>query len=281
MPEIVDKINELGINMKNNNNINNISNNNENRDKDRDRNKNINNKIENFFKTDFKINNRINFIKKNATDNITSLSSKEFKNNDDNDNNLDKNFMEKKIKLSMNNRYKRAIKEKEHSNVNKSAELNDKINFNLAKKYEIFKIYNDNICYFQEKYKQKKKIVITTIRYPKKLKNLNSRLPGVRYENNNNDDNLNNKNKILKPNPKLLLPIHKLLPKIHLNQAKDNKGEETKNEINDNKKSKNNNLFRNNSQNKKKSFLMNTLMQQVNKKNPFNNKGKIDIIIEE
>ena len=279
MPEIVDKINELGINMKNNNNINNISNNNENRDKDR--NKNINNKIENFFKTDFKINNRINFIKKDATDNITSLSSKEFK--DDNDNNLDKNFMEKKIKLSMNNRYKRSIKEKEHSNVNKSAELNDKINFNLAKKYEIFKIYNDNICYFQEKYKQKKKIVITTIRYPKKLKNLNSRLPGVRYDNNNNDDNnnLNNKNKILKQNPKLLLPIHKLLPKIHLNQAKDNKGEETKNEINDNKKSKNNNLFRNNSQNKKKSFLMNTLMQQVNKKNPFNNKGKIDIIIEE
>ena len=279
MPEIVDKINELGINMKNNNDINNNSNNNENRDKDR--NKNINNKIENFFKTDFKINNRINFIKKDATDNITSLSSKEFKNNDDNDNNLDKNFMEKKIKLSMNNRYKRAIKEKEHSNVNKSAELNDKINLNLAKKYEIFKIYNDNICYFQEKYKQKKKIVITTIRYPKKLKNLNSRLPGVRYENNNNDDNLNNKNKILKPNPKLLLPIHKLLPKIHLNQAKDNKGEETKNEINDTKKSKNNNLFRNNSQNKKKSFLMNTLMQQVNKKNPFNNKGKIDIIIEE
>ena len=112
-----------------------------------------------------------------------------------------------------------------------------------------------------------------------KLKNLNSRLPGVRYDNNNNDDN--NNNKILKQNPKLLLPIHKLLPKIHLNQAKDNKGEETKNEKNDTKKSKNNNLFRNNSQNKKKSFLMNTLMQQVNKKNPFNNKGKIDIIIEE
>jgi hypothetical protein len=277
MPEIVDKIIELGISMDNtNDNINN-----ENKEKNNNKNNlnNNNKKLEYFLKTDYKVNNRINFFMRDKTDNITSLSSKDYKNNNK-ENNADKNIMEKKIKLRMNNKYKKSPKENEYSNVNKSAEFNDK-------KYEIFKIYNDNISYFQEKYKQKKKIVIKTILFPKKLKNLNNRLPGVRYDNNenNNNDNLNNKNKISKQNPKLFFPIHKLLPKIYLNKEKNNiqiENEETKIEINDtNSNSKNSNLYRNNKNIKKKYFLMNTLMQNINKKNPFNNKGKIDIIIEE
>ena len=279
MPEIVDKIIELGISMDNiNDNINN-----ENKEKNNNNKNNLNNnnnkKLEYFLKTDYKVNNRINFFMRDKTDNITSLSSKDYKNNNK-ENNKDKNIIEKKIKLRMNNKYKKSPKENEYSNVNKSAEFNDK-------KYEIFKIYNDNISYFQEKYKQKKKIVIKTILFPKKLKNLNNRLPGVRYDNNenNNNDNLNNKNKISKQNPKLFFPIHKLLPKIYLNKEKNNiqiENEETKIEINDtNSNSKNSNLYRNNKNIKKKYFLMNTLMQNINKKNPFNNKGKIDIIIEE
>ena len=90
---------------------------------------------------------------------------------------------------------------------------------------------------------------------------------------------------ISKQNPKLFFPIHKLLPKIYHNKEKNNiqiENEETKIEINDtNSNSKNSNLYRNNKNIKKKYFLMNTLMQNINKKNPFNNKGKIDIIIEE
>ena len=160
--------------------------------------------------------------------------------------------------------------------MNKSVELNNKINFNLIKKNEIFKIYKHNISHFQEKLKQKKKIVLKTIKYPKKLINLNHMLPGVRY--NDYDSKENEKNKISKNNSKLFIQIHKLLPKINKNKIENGKKEgkeEEKNEINDSNDNANKN------DNKNKYFIMNTLHQQINQKNPFNNKGKIDIIIEE
>ena len=182
---------------------------------------------------------------------------------DDND-----NAIIKKLKLRMNNKQKKFMRGNNFVNVNKSVELKDKINLNLIKKYEIFKIYKHNVSYFQEKLKQKKKIVLKTIKHPKKLSYLNKRLPGVRYDNNyDNISKESEKNILPKNNPKLFFPIHKLLPKIHQNKIEDKK-EEAKNEININ-------------DNKSKYFIMNTLHQQINQKNPFNNKGKIDIIIEE
>ena len=98
-------------------------------------------------------------------------------------------------------------------------------------------------------------------------------LPGVRY--NDYDSKENEKKKISKNNSKLFIQIHKLLPKINKNKIENGKKEgkeEEKNDSNDNA---------NKSDNKNKYFIMNTLHQQINKKNPFNNKGKIDIIIEE
>ena len=274
MDEILDKIEEFDI-FKNNNECNNKK------------------KVKVFFKTDYKINNRIQFFGRTGTGDITILSSRDENNNrnENNNKNVDNNNSNnnktnnslkkhninmddndnaniKKLKLRMNNKQKKFRRGNNFVNVNKSVELNDKINLNLIKKYEIFKIYKHNVSYFQEKLKQKKKIVLKTIKYPKKLSYLNKRLPGVRYD--NNDDNISKeseKNILPKNNPKLFFPIHKILPKIHQNKI-DDKKEEAKNEININ-------------DNKSKYFIMNTLHQQINQKNPFNNKGKIDIIIEE
>jgi hypothetical protein len=272
MDEILDKIEEFDI-FKNNDECNNK------------------NKVKVFFKTDYKINNRIQFFGRTGTGDITILSSRDENNNKNVDNNNNSNnnntnnslkkhniitnnmddndnAIIKKLKLRMNNKQKKIRRGNNFVNVNKSVELKDKINLNLIKKYEIFKIYKHNVSYFQEKLKQKKKIVLKTIKYPKKLSYLNKRLPGVRYD--NNDDNISKeseKNILPKNNPKLFFPIHKILPKIH--QIKiDDKKEEAKNEININ-------------DNKSKYFIMNTLHQHINQKNPFNNKGKIDIIIEE
>ena len=199
------------------------------------------------------------------------------------DNNNFESLFAKKIKLKAN-QSKKIRRKNAFLNVNKSVELNNKMNSNLAKKYQIFSIYKHNISYFQEKYKQKKKIVLNTIKYPKQLKDLNNKLPGLRYD--DNKSNENNKNKISKIEPKLLFPVHKLLPKIYLNKLVEDKKKENNEEV----KNENNDL--NNSENTKlnnsnritpidKCFIMNTLHQQINKKKVFDSKGKIDIIIKE
>ena len=240
-------------------------------------------KLKRFFKTDYKINNRIHFFERTETGDITILSSKEENNNNnnncnDNSNNNNNNSLKKNInmddeliiktiKRKMNNKQKIIRRGNNIINVNKSVELHEKINSNFMKKYEIFKIYKHNVSYFKEKLKQKKKIVLKTIKYPKKLIYLNKRLPEVRYDNSN--DNIskeNDKNILTKNDSKFFFPIHKILPKIHQNKI-ENKNEEAKNAIINN-------------DNKNKYFIINTLHQKINKKNPFNNKGKIDIIIE-
>ena len=149
MPEIVDKIEELNIFKKDN-------------DKKHDFNSDINKFL---LTTNYKINNKNNSILKeeNKNENIITLSK----------------IFENRIK---NNQVKRG-KEK-NSNINNSIELkNNKKYFNLQKKYEIVNIYNNNINYFRKLFNSKKKIVIKTIKYPKKFKDLNSKLPGVNYDN--------------------------------------------------------------------------------------------------
>ena len=269
MPEIQDKIEELGIFNKNKENIK----------------KNKDNKSGFCFETDYKINSRMNYFEKTGDNEI--ISSKKINNNNNNYNSKDNNNFEslfaKKIKLKAN-QSKKLRRKNAFLNVNKSVELNNKMNSNLAKKYQIFSIYKHNISYFQEKYKQKKKIVLNTIKYPKQLKDLNNKLPGLRYD--DNKSNENNKNKISKIEPKLLFPAHKLLPKIYLNKLVEDKKKENNEEV----KNENNDL--NNSENTKlnnsnritpidKCFIMNTLHQQINKKKVFDSKGKIDIIIKE
>ena len=241
MPEIVDKIEELNIFKKDN-------------DKKHDFNSDINKFL---LTTNYKINNRNNYIlnEENKNENIT----------------LSKIF-ENRIK---NNQVKRG-KEK-NSNINNSIELkNNKKYFNLQKKYEIVNIYNNNINYFRKLFNSKKKIVIKTIKYPKKFKDLNSKLPGVNYD--------NDKYKILKNNlaqkkPKSIFNIHKILPKIKNNNNDKANNEEIKNEIkNNNDKiiSKKNSINENND----KYNIINTLQMKINEKMPFNRNEKIDIIVE-
>jgi len=242
MPEIVDKIEELNI-FKNDN------------DKKHDFNSDINKFL---LTTNYKINNRNNYIlnEENKNENIT----------------LSKIF-ENRIK---NNQVKRG-KEK-NLNINNSIELkNNKKYFNLQKKYEIVNIYNNNINYFRKLFNSKKKIVIKTIKYPKKFKDLNSKLPGVNYD--------NDKYKILKNNlaqkkPKSIFNIHKILPKIKNNNNDKVNNEEIKNEINNNNDkiiSKKNSINENND----KYNIINTLQMKINEKIPFNRNEKIDIIVEE
>ena len=184
-------------------------------------------------------------------------------------------LMTSKLKSSKNN-----IKEN-RLNVNKSCEINDKKYFNI-KKNEIFNIYKHNVDYFQKKYNQNKKIVINTIKYPKKLVKLNNKLPDVKYD----DENII---KIQKPLPKFFFSPYQILPKIsnkiryskesNIKENDTNKNEEIKNNINDNKPTKNinKNYLNNNIQNS----TVNTLRMKINQKHPFNYKGEIDIIIEE
>ena len=184
-------------------------------------------------------------------------------------------LMTSKLKSSKNN-----IKEN-RLNVNKSCEINDKKYFNI-KKNEIFNIYKHNVDYFQKKYNQNKKIVINTIKYPKKLVKLNNKLPEVKYD----DENII---KIQKPLPKFFFSPYQILPKIsnkiryskesNIKENDTNKNEEIKNNINDNKPTKNinKNYLNNNIQNS----TVNTLRMKINQKHPFNYKGEIDIIIEE
>ena len=242
MPEIVDKIEELNI-FKNDN------------DKKHDFNSDINKFL---LTTNYKINNRNNYIlnEENKNENIT----------------LSKIF-ENRIK---NNQVKRG-KEK-NLNINNSIELkNNKKYFNLQKKYEIVNIYNNNINYFRKLFNSKKKIVIKTIKYPKKFKDLNSKLPGVNYD---NDKFKLLKNNLVQKKPKSIFNIHKILPKIKNNNNDKVNNEEIKNEINNNNDkiiSKKNSINENND----KYNIINTLQMKINEKIPFNRNEKIDIIVEE
>ena len=276
MPEILDKIEEYGI--FNDNNKNQVE--------------SQKNELNFSSRTEYKKNENINYFERVGIGGVEGPSKEDDRNNNcdiiKKNNNIENNIMAKK-KKTIDNKLK-IRRENRFPNINKSVELNNNINMNLINKYEIFKIYNHNISYFQEKYKEKKKVVLKTIKYPKKLKNLNDRLPGTRYSNNKVDDYIKKIKRFKQNNTKIIYPLHKLLPRIRQNRIEKNinkEKEEEKNEMNDINNPKSNNLNDNNKDNinnnnindKNKFFIMNTLQKQINQKNIFNNKGKIDIII--
>ena len=249
MPEIIDKIEELNIFGKDKNN------------------KKINFKGYHFQTSK---NNGINYF------NETRLSNKEL--SKDNDNNNNDNILIKKL-ITRSDNYKKIGRKNRLMNVNKSVELKNNLNYMLNKKYEILNIYKNNISYFQQKYNQNKKIVLKTIKYPKKLRYLQNKLPGVRYDNNNLQSKNNDESAANKKNLNIVFPIHKFLPKIKCNNLELKK--KLRNEI-----LKNDNIIENSKKsagkeadNKNEYLIMNTLQQQINKENLFNNRGKIDIII--
>jgi hypothetical protein len=188
-----------------------------------------------------------------------------------------------------NLKYPLQIKKEKILNINKSCEIknNKNTNFKLFpinnKKEEILNIYKKNIEHFKEKYNQKKKLVINTIKYPLKLSQLNNKLPDVKYEEDGNA-NINNN---LNPYPKVFLSPHQFLPKIKnykicpSNNLENNiKNEENIQEIEESKNSIIKKNYKINSNDNKK-FIMKTLQMKINQKHPFDYKGKIDIIIEE
>ena len=251
-PEILDKIEELNIFKKGQNLIN---------------------QNENYFsKTSFVFNKNKKF-NRNISETIIEPNRI--------NNNIIDELMITKLKYNQKN------KNFKNFNINKSCELNKKnnINFKLLNhnisQNEIFKIYKNNMDYFQHKYKEKKKIVLNTIKYPDKLIKLNNKLPEVKYD----EEYII---PIQKPIQKYFLSPYQILPKIRNNNKESlkefkniNKNEEIKNNINDKRDIKNNkNIFKNNV-NINKSLVMNTLQMKINQKHPFNYKGEIDIIIEE
>ena len=188
-----------------------------------------------------------------------------------------------------NLKYPLQIKKENIFNINKSCEIKNNKNTKFKifpinnKKEEILNIYKKNMEHFKEKYNQKKKLVINTIKYPLKLSQLNNKLPDVKYE---EDENANINNN-LNPYPKIFLSPHQFLPKIKnykiypSYKLKNNiKNDENIKEIEESKNSiiKNNYKINSNGNNK---FIMKTLQMKINQKHPFDYKGKIDIIIEE
>ena len=258
MQEIVDKIEELNI-----------------FEKEYTKNKN---KKKNIFQTNYKINDRLDYLKQ------TGFSSRESsKNNNDNiaqkNNNNKDNILIKKLKSRIDN-YKNIGKKSRIMNVNKSVELRNNINYKLNKKYEILNIYKQNLSYFLNKYNQKMKVVIKTIKYSTKFKCLQNNLPGVRYDDDSkviskeNSESTSSKNCL-----NVNFPIHKFLPKIKNNKIQIKKkiqNENAKNDIND-ENSKINEIKE--ILDKKNYFVMNTLQHQINNENLFNSKGKINITI--
>ena len=248
IPEIVDKIEELKI-------------------FDNDKNIAKQNSKECHFETSK--NNRINYFNETRLSNI-ELSK-------DNDNNNNDNIIIKKLKTRSDN-YKKIGRKNRIMNVNKSVELKNNLNYMLNKKYEILNIYKHNLSYFQQKFNQNKKIVLKTIKYPKKLRYLQNKLPGVRYDNNNAQSKNKDESTLNKNSLNIIFPIHKFLPKIKFNKIEIKKkllNENTKND-NKNENSKKNEIKVTND--KTEYLIMNTLQHQINKEN-FNNRGKIDIII--
>ena len=256
MPEIIDKLEDLDIFEKRKNS------------------KKNNSLLNNYLLKTSSTLSKIKF-KRNRNNSESTIES------NSNNNDLFDELMITKLKFSKND-----IKDN-RLNVNKSCELNDKkyFNFKLSckniKKNEIYNIYRHNVDYFQQKYKQNKKIVLNTIKYPKKLVKLNNKLPDVKY-----DDDI----KIYKPYNKIFLSPHQILPKIsnkikYLNESNKikcqvNKNEEIKNNINNNK-NRAKNIIKNCLNNNIKNSVINTLQMKINQKHPFNYKGEIDIIIEE
>jgi hypothetical protein len=248
MPEIVDKIEELNI-----------------FEKEYTKKKNMK---KNIFQTNYKINDRLDYLKQ------TGFSSRESSKNYNKD-----NILIKKLKSRIDN-YKNIGKKSRLMNVNKSVELRNNINYKLNKKYEILNIYKQNLSYFLNKYNQKMKVVIKTIKYPTKFKCLQNNLPGVRYDDDSkiiskeNSESTSSKNCL-----NVNFPIHKFLPKIKNNKIQIKKkiqNENAKNDIND-ENSKINEIKE--ILDKKNYLVMNTLQHQINNENLFNSKGKINITI--
>ena len=167
-----------------------------------------------------------------------------------------------------------------------------------ANKSEIITIINNNLNYFNKKKNEEKKFVINTIRIPKSLVNLNNRLPESQYE-----SDINNKEKkdfyCLSFQNNNILPLirakYSSIESINLRKGKNKRNNEKQTDLINSKSvemiqqkqlvNKVNNETQKNYKERTNRFnqynKFNTLKMIVDKKRPFNYKGKIDIIVEE
>ena len=218
---------------------------------------------------------KIKILKRNVSQiisNTNSKNSKNTKNKNDDDKVIDDLLITKLSYSNSNNDNK--IK------LNKLITKNKKLNFSKLKKPEAVDIFQKNFINFQNKMKEKKKIVLSTIKCPKKLYKLNNgKLPPERYSNNDNDYIYNQYSPPWRNN---FLPLH-LLPKIKKDENKNaNKSIDMdlsagKNNLLNNEKPTQKNSI--NILKKQNSF--NTIQMKINPKQPLNFYGKINIIVEE
>ena len=246
------------------------------------------------FKMDF--NKRINSSKSRASNINKSFQSNEQNSMTQIQNiNITNNRMKKNVS---GNSIEQSIFETDNNNISNSYIINGQKTPSKVNKSEIITIINNNLNYFNKKKNEEKKFVINTIRIPKSLVNLNNRLPESQYE-----SDINNKNEKelygLSFQNNNILPILKVkydpIESINLNKGKNKrnnmkqidlfnsksvdliKQKKAVNKINnENKKNYKERTNRFNQYNK-----FNTLKMMVDKKKPFNRKGKIDIIVEE
>ena len=232
------------------------------------------------------INDRINSGKSRS-----SNINKSFQSNDQN------SISQAKIKLKKNksgNSIDQSNFETDNNKLSNSNIFNGSKTPNKQNKSEIIAIINNNLNYFNKKKKEKNKIVLSTIRIPKSLVNLNNRLPASQYETDKKNKKIfyglsfQNIKKLPSINSRYNNSIEKNNKKMENKRGKNRRNTKRENEmynsksvdkiIADNEVQKNDNEGRNifNMHNR-----FNTLKMIVDKNKPFNYKGKIDIIVEE
>ena len=208
-------------------------------------------------------------MKRNISQIVSNSRNKNTKVKNDDDKIIDELLITKLSYSNSNNDIK--IK------LNKIINKNKKLIFTKMKKPEIVDIFQKNFINFENKMKEKKKIVLSTIKCPKKLYQLNNgKLPAERYSNNDN-------NQYNPPRRNNYLPLH-LLPKIKKTENKtSNKSIEMdltpdkKNVLNKEKQINQNSCSIRQMQNN----FINTIQMKINPKQPMNFYGKINIIVEE
>ena len=243
------------------------------------------------------LNNRINSGKSRA-----SNINKSFQSNEQNsitqvqNANMSINRMKKNIS---GNSIEQSVFETDNNyNISNSNIINGQKTPSKANKSEIITIINNNLNYFNKKKNEEKKFVINTIRIPKSLVNLNNRLPESQYESDitNKDKKefygFSFQNNNLLP---LLRAKYSPIETINLRKGKNKRNNEKQPDLINSKSvemiqqkkigNKVNNETKKNYKERTNRFnqynKFNTLKMMVDKKRPFNYKGKIDIIVEE
>ena len=210
--------------------------------------------------------------------------------------NISNNRMKKNI--SGNSIEQSIFETDNNNNMPNSNMINGQKTPSKANKSEIITIINNNLNYFNKKKNEEKKFVINTIRIPKSLVNLNNRLPESQYE-----SDINNKEKkdfyCLSFQNNNILPLlrakYSSIESINLRKGKNKRNNEKQTDLINSKSvemiqqkqlvNKVNNETQKNYKERTNRFnqynKFNTLKMIVDKKRPFNYKGKIDIIVEE